>query len=346
MLRERKSIWLIWTLIFVALGALGRVSNVVVLLVLGLWLVYSGLHKMLVDRKPAYRYWWIVFLVIGIMAAFVLTGILEWEFIVEKKPYMRILMFSQDWFAYEWPGLSRIGESSLAIVGRFLEKAYPLPLILALFGLGWRIKAKEFSAEEKYLVLVMVGLFAIVFTMAFHILASSERYQLPNIFLLYLWAGFGFVKIRELIDKRFSRYRKVTAVISVVIILGAMLPVCLQPQRLDKIGRKEVGLWLRERSVTSPRILTDIRRVAYYAGGEYLEFPYKAIPKRIVRKGKQEGADYLVIEGRGIGISNSLIPFEKKGELECILRHPYGKKGKIIYVYKFSKRVRQPRKAS
>jgi hypothetical protein len=36
--------------------------------------------------------------------------------------------------------------------------------------------------------------------------------------------------------------------------------------------------------------------VAYYAGSEYLEFPRKAIPKKIVRKGEREGTDYLIME--------------------------------------------------
>jgi hypothetical protein len=341
-LQEKKGQWLIWTVIFVALGALVRMNILAVLIVLGVWWGYGALRKNLTDRKLVYRYIWLVILVVGVIVAIIMPGILGWESVIEKKPYIRIIGIFHRWFAYEWPGLSRIGESTLAIVGRFLEKAYPLPLILALFGLGWRIKAKEFSAGEKYLAL-LIGVLTVILIPNLY---ASGRYHLPAIFLLYLWGGFGFVKIQELINKRFSRYRKATAVISVIIILGAMLPVCLQPQRLDKIGRKEVGLWLRERSVTSPHILTDIPRVAYYAGGEYLEFPYKAIPKRIVRKGEREEADYLVIEGKGVGISNSLIPFEKKGELECILRHPYGKKGKIIYVYKFSKRVRQPRKAS
>jgi 4-amino-4-deoxy-L-arabinose transferase-like glycosyltransferase len=346
MLREGKSIWLIWTLIFVSLGALGRMSNLVVLFVLGLWVGYSGLRKILVDRKPAYRYWWIIFLVIGIMAAFALTGILEWEFIVEKKSYVRILRFFKHWFVNDVPSLSRLGEGIFTMISRFIEKACVLAFLLALFGLGWRIKTKKFSAEETYLVLVMVGLFTIVFVMALPLFAATERYQLPNIFLLYLWAGFGFIKIRELIDTRFTKYRKATAVISVMIILGMMLPLCLKPQRLDKIGRKEVGLWLRERSVAPPGIMTNIPRAVYYAGGKYLSFPDEFIPKRIIRQGKSEEADYLIMEWKGREDLDTIVYFEKKWDLTLVHRYPYGDKGRVIYVYKVSKKMNRPRKES
>lgn len=341
-LQEGNPTWLIWTVIFAAVGALVRINSLAVLLVLGLWLVYSVLRKKLTDRKLAYRYLWIAIVFMGIIVAFVIPGILGWEFLVGKKFYIRIIGIFQRWFAYEWPSLSQIGNSFLYIVGRFIEKAYPLPLFLALFGLGWRIKAKEFSAGEKYLALLIVVLTIILF---FNLFASG-RYHLPAIFLLYLWAGFGFVKIRELIDKRFTRYRKATAIISVIIIMGIMLPLCLQPQRLDKIGRKEVGFWLRERSATPPRIMTNIPRVVYYAGGEYLRFPYKAIPKRIVRKGRREGADYLIIEWKGQEGPDAFASFEKKRMLKLVFRHPYGDKGRVIYVYKIRKKLNRPRKVS
>jgi hypothetical protein len=84
-------------------------------------------------------------------------------------------------------------------------------------------------------------------------------------------------------------------------------------------------------------ILTDELRVAYYAGGTYLLIPPEARPEEIIAKGEKEKADYLVIEGKGTGISDAFAPFEKKGALELVLRHPYGWKGRIVYVYKMKK---------
>jgi hypothetical protein len=235
-----------------------------------------------------------------------------------------------------------IGAGIITIIGIFVEKAYPLPFLLALFGLGWRVRAQEFSAEEKYLAL-LIGLLISIF---FPLLYASERYLLPAIFLLYLWAGFGVTKLRELLDRRFTRYPMVNATILIMVLLITSMPFSLQPQRLDKIGRKEVGLWLREQALSPPLILTDEPRVAYYAGGDYVLIPPKATPDKIVQRGKWKKADYLVIEEKGVGISNSLIPFEKKGDLKLVYRHPYGKKGRVIYVYKIRRQMGNPRKAS
>jgi hypothetical protein len=96
-------------------------------------------------------------------------------------------------------------------------------------------------------------------------------------------------------------------------------------------------VWLRHQTLMQPLILTDDPRVAYYAGGEYVLIPPEATPEEIVEKGGKEKADYLVVEGKGTEISGAFAPFEKKGELELVLRHPYGKKGKTIFVYKIGK---------
>jgi hypothetical protein len=332
-LQEREMKWLTWTIVFTVTGCLARMIALEVLVVLGLWLGYRALRERVKDRKLGYRYLWIVILAIGVFVAFVIPGIWGWEFVVEKKPYMKATNIFHRWFVYQWPGLSQIGAGALYIIGRFVEKAYPLTFLLTLFGLWWRVRTKELSAEEKYLAL-LIAVFIIIF---FPFLYASGRYHLPAIFLSYLWAGFGFIKIRELINKRFTKYPTFNAIIPIMVLLIISLPFSLQPQRLDKIGRKEVGLWLREQSPSSPLILTNIPRVVYYAGGEYVAIPPKATPEKIVGEGKRKGADYLVVEEKGDGIAKSLIPFEKKGELKLVHRHPYGKEGRTIYVYRLSR---------
>jgi hypothetical protein len=332
-LQEGKRRWLLWTVIFSAAGALVSMIALVVLVVLGVWLGYGVLRGRGEERGLAYRYLWVAIAVAGIILIFLIPSVLGWEFWITKKPYKVVEGMFYRWFVYDLPGLSQMGESSLAIVKRFIEKAYPLPFLLALFGLGWRVKAREFSAEERYLALMMVVLIVILFPNLY----ASGRYHLPAIFLSYLWAGFGFVKIRELVDRRFTRYPRLTIVMLVVILLVTILPVSLKPQRLDKIGYKEAGLWLRKQAPSPPLILTDDPRVAYYAGGTYALIPPEATPEQIVEKAEKEKADYLVIEGKGTAISDAFAPFEKKGVLELVLRQPYGWKGRTLYVYKIKK---------
>jgi hypothetical protein len=332
-LQEGKGRWLLGTVACSAAGALVSMLALVVLVVLGVWLGYGVLRGRTQERRLAYRYRWVAIAVAGIILIFLIPSLLGWEFWITKKPYKVVEDMFYRWFVYDWPGLSQMGESSLAIVKRFIEKAYLPPLLLALFGLGWRVKTREFSAEERYLASLMAVLIVILFPNLY----ASGRYHLPAIFLLYLWSGFGFVKIRELIDRRFTRYPRLTIGMLMMVLLVTILPASLKPQRLDKIGYKEVGLWLREHTLTPPLILTDELRVAYYAGGRYLLFPPEARPEEIIAKGEKEKADYLVIEGKGTGISDAFAPFEKKGALELVLRHPYGWKGRIVYVYKMKK---------
>jgi hypothetical protein len=123
----------------------------------------------------------------------------------------------------------------------------------------------------------------------------------------------------------------------VMILLITILPASLKPQRLDKIGYKEAGLWLRGQAPSSPLIMTGDPRVAYYADGTYALIPPEATPEEIVAKGEKEKADYLVIEGKGNAISDAFAPFEKKGALELVFRHPHGWKGMIVYVYRIKK---------
>jgi 4-amino-4-deoxy-L-arabinose transferase-like glycosyltransferase len=332
-LQEGKGRWLLGTVIFSAAGALVSMIALVVLVVLGVWLGYGVLRGRGGERGLAYRYRWVAITVAGIILTFLIPSILGWEFWITKKPFKVVEGMFYRWFVYDWPGLSQMGESSLSIGKRFIEKAYPLPFFLALFGLGWRIKAREFSTAERYLALMMGMLIVILFPNLY----ASGRYLLPSIFLLYLWSGFGFVKIRELIDRRFTKYPRLTIVMLVMILLVTILPASLKPQRLDKVGYKEAGLWLRKQAPSSPLILTDDPRVAYYAAGTYALIPPAATPEEIIAKGEKEKADYLVIEGKGTAISDAFAPFEKKGALELVFRHPYGWKGKIMYVYKMKK---------
>lgn len=333
-LQEGKGRWLIWTVAFAIAGSFIRINALAVLVVLGVWLGYGALRGRMREKELLHRYLWVVVVVAGIIAIFLIPGVPGWKFWIAKKTYKVIEGIFYRWFVYEWPSLSQMVKSSLSIVIRFIEKTYPVPFVLALFGLGWRIKTREFSAEEKYLALLIGVLIVVLFTQLY----ASGRYHLPAIFLLYLWAGFGFVKIKEMLDRRFTRYRRLTAtILAIMIFLLAVLPISLQPPRLDKRGRKEVGVWLREHTLVPPLILVDDPRVAYYAGGTYLPIPPTSTPERMVEEGEKKKADYLVVEGKETEVSDAFAPFEKKGVLELVLSHPYGSKGKIIYVYKMKK---------
>ncbi|OGP83562.1 MAG: hypothetical protein A2Z08_06020 [Deltaproteobacteria bacterium RBG_16_54_11] len=332
-LREGQGRWLIWTVVFTAAGALVSMIALVVVVVMGGWVAYSAMRGREKERKLFYRYRWSVIIVAGMMMLFFLPGLLGGDFLSTKKPYKVVEGMFYRWFVSEWPSLPQIGERLLYVLDRFIEKTYYVSLPFAIFGLVWKLKTREFITEERYLAILICVLIVIFFPNLY----ASGRYHLPAIFLLYLLAGFGFAKILELIDIWFTKYRRLAPIILVIILFGSMVSFSLRPQRLDKVGYKEVGLWLRKQTSAPSLILADDPRVAYYAEREYIMIPSGATPEEIVKKGMAEGADYLVIEERKSEISGAFAAFEKKGVLKLVLRHPYGRKGMVVYVYTMKK---------
>jgi hypothetical protein len=89
-------------------------------------------------------------------------------------------------------------------------------------------------------------------------------------------------------------------------------------------------------------IITNIPRVVYYAGGEYVSIPPGIPTEKLVHRGKWKKADYLIIEEKKSSLSKALTPFEQNGQLKLIHRHHYGDKGRVISVYKIRKQKDRP----
>ncbi|MCJ7663503.1 MAG: glycosyltransferase family 39 protein [Desulfobacterales bacterium] len=244
----------------------------------------------------------------------------------------------------------------------FFSLCHPLYVFFLAIGLFKRASS-HFKDEEKFLISFFILHYVVLFLLILNFtdwregastqsFVFSGRHILPLFLISIYWAGEGFLTIYQWVSKKVESHRlflrlnskrksMLILVTLLVLVLTIVLPKTLQPQRLDKIGRKEVGLWLRKQVLSPPLIMTDDPRVAYYAGGTYVFIPPETRPEtrpeKIVEEGKKERADYLAFEGKGTVISDAFAPFEKKGALELVLRHPYGSKGRIMYVYKMKK---------
>ncbi|MFX0202023.1 MAG: glycosyltransferase family 39 protein [Candidatus Hodarchaeota archaeon] len=327
-LSEGRAKWFVWTIVFSLFGALARITVLSVLIALLVWLTFQNLRGRIKDHKIVSQHLWVPLLLIGIVLIFVIPGILGWEVLAGKK-YYGVL---KDMMA-NWPHLSDMGQKFVLALRQLIETTCAIPCALAFIGLGFRVKTRDFSTDERYLLFVMIPI------VGSFLVRDSARYLLPAIFLLYLWAGFGFVKVRDLIDSKYTRHPRFNAVVVVTVVLLTIVPISLRPQRLHKIGRKEVGLLLQEQCPSPPLILTNIPRVAYYARGSYIRINDKTMPtKRIVQLGKDSKADYIVVEAkRGeVEVINYLASVEQEGIIALLLRYPYGKKGRVIYVYRLN----------
>ena len=129
-------------------------------------------------------------------------------------------------------------------------------------------------------------------------------------------------------------------VILTVIVLVVVLPMTVSPQRAQKRGRKEAGLWIKDNSASSPSVFTDMVRVNYYAGGRMILLGNERIPYRLmVEKARREGADYLVVSTRSIeSICPGFFRLLRPGDLKEVFRTDSGGWETII-VYHVQKAV-------
>lgn len=80
-----------------------------------------------------------------------------------------------------------------------------------------------------------------------------------------------------------------------VIIAIVILPKTLKPRRLNKLPRKEAGIWLKEHGNAHPLIMSTMPRAAFYARGRHLRMPEGAC-QEIIDYAKLNEVDYLIID--------------------------------------------------
>jgi hypothetical protein len=84
-----------------------------------------------------------------------------------------------------------------------------------------------------------------------------------------------------------------------LLIFLIFLPVLLNPYRVEKLGVKTIGLWIKSQEIGRPLILTDAYQVAYYAGGDLLPMDGQNYKKYISEAGGR-GLKYVVVKAREI----------------------------------------------
>ncbi|UCE74467.1 MAG: glycosyltransferase family 39 protein [Methanomassiliicoccales archaeon] len=323
---EGGGLWFIWAVILSILGALTRITALSVLFALCVWLGYQYVRGGPSDGKRAYPYHWAALFMAAVGLALIFPGLMGWDVMVTKKYYgVAREVISK------WPSVLHLEQKLVYAAAQFVTVACLVPFVVALVAMGSRIRAREFNAEEWYLVLL------IILTVPSFLIRDSSRYLLPAVFLLYVWAGHGLVKAKEYIDKRYPGHSKLAAVVVVTVVLASILPMSLRPQRLGKVGRREVGLWLKQQPVAAPVIVTNVPRVAYYAGGHHILVDAEVMSMdEIIQLARGNRADYLALEvdAEASAGERTSTPFEGQNSVRLVLTHPYGRHGTTIYVYK------------
>jgi len=221
----------------------------------------------------------------------------------------------------------RIGIIGLEAVSKFLKAIHPLLFVLLIFGVIKR-KNVEYHGKELFLLCVL-GIFLLIFVRYGSIfIYIGTRHMMVPVLLCLGWAGTGIFELEYRIrhtswltgskDKRGVSSRNMRWVLLIVIIL-ALLPKTLAPQRAEKIPVKEAGRWIGEHGPRAPVIMAHggLARIAFYADGTFLEAPKD---QDLFEYAKKNRVNFLAINEKDIeqshpNLIHSLDPEQFKEEV-------------------------------
>ncbi len=222
----------------------------------------------------------------------------------------------------------RIGIVILEMVSKFQKVMHPLLLILLLFGVIRRREIQYHKKEELFLLSVLAIFFLILVgygTITFYI---GTRHMIAPVILCLAWAGVGVFELEYRIrhtpwltksrEKRGAGLRNMRWILLILIVL-ALLPKTLAPQRVEKIPIKEAGIWIGTHGPRDPVIMGHggLARIAFYADGRFVEVPKD---QDLFEYAKKNRVDFLAINEKDIeqsipSLIHSLDPEQFKEEV-------------------------------
>ena len=196
-------------------------------------------------------------------------------------------------------------------------------------------------------MLSIVCLYGLVLYVLSSLSYISHRYFLSLVALCLIWSGRGILELLHWLLQRVSSEKlakiHITAtkgmVLLTVMTVVIILPATIHPQRAEKRGRKEAGLWIKNNSASRPSVYTDMVRVNYYAGGRMIFLgEEKILYPEIVERARREGAEFLIVSNKKIeSICPGFFKSRRPEDLEEVFRTDKGGWETII-VYRVLRR--------
>ncbi len=295
-LKHRRISWLVASILITLMAVLTRVASLILIPVFIFWILF--LKRKYFDAN-LYKRLCYLFLVLTLCAAVVIPLMINVKAVTGKWDISRSIVTVGDLVEsilfdkkIEIAGVER---GPFPLIKKIIKVYHPILFLFLLAGLIRRKTIPRDFFKEMFLFSFIFGYLIIIGLMMF----SSQRYLFFPIFLSYLWAGAGAVEIQDKVVRRvhFSPNRVTTGLF--VLIFIVFLPVLLHPYRVEKLGRKAIGLWIRHQEIGKPLIMTDAHLVAYYAGGELLIMDKLNYEKNI-REARADGIKYIVAEEKNI----------------------------------------------
>jgi len=368
-----------WKTIFLAglatgLAYLTRAEGIGVLLILGPWLLFRGIHFRTWDyRRNGFACFILLFSFLLVASPYILylrsyTG--TWT--ISRKPAVdRVVVLIKSKLFFQKPQVAKATEQFDDIVqqlreekrvparglsrwlyglGSFLkvfaQTCHPLLFLLFIMGLARR-KAPPRWAETEGFLLSIVCLYALVLYWLSILSYITRRYFVFFVALCLIWSGRGLRELHQWLLQRVSPEKLAKIHITgtrgmailTVMTVAIILPMSIHPQRAEKQGEKEAGLWIKNHSISSPSVYTDMVRINYYAGGTLVFLKDERILyNEIMETARGEGANFLVISEEGIeSICPGFFKSRRPEDLEEVFRTNKGGR-KTIIVYRVQRR--------
>ena len=210
----------------------------------------------------------------------------------------------------------RIGIVTLEMLSTFLKAMHPLLLILLLFG-AIRRKEIQYQGKEELFLLSVLAIFFLILvgygTITFYI---GTRHMIAPVILCLAWAGIGVFELEYRITqtswltkschKGNAGFRNMRWILLILIVL-ALLPKTLAPQRVEKVPLKKAGIWIKEHGTGNPVVMTQgkLIRIVFYADGRFVEVPQD---QDLFEYAKKNRVNFLAINEKDIeGVHPNLI---------------------------------------
>jgi 4-amino-4-deoxy-L-arabinose transferase-like glycosyltransferase len=205
----------------------------------------------------------------------------------------------------------------LHIIKKYFSTFHPFLFIFLIIGvINWtRIGKKRFFGT--YVTSTILFYLIILYRLNLTHLGQgdniyqypSRRHLMPLVIPGIFFVGLGVFVAGVWIHEKFHNCNFIVGfkellkstwkvqLIVLMIVISALLPKTLKPQRFDKHGIKVVGQWIRTNShKPSPVILSDSSRNAYYAGGKHIVMG--RYNSNVITEAEQTNADYIMITYR------------------------------------------------
>ncbi len=260
--------------------------------------------------------------------------------------------------------VKKLGWSAGSLLSLLPEAVhYPFFFFLAVGLIAGR-HTKQYLEGNLYLATI-----CLVYIVSQFFLYFSARYLLPIVPFVLFWAGQGFWVTVSWIERLRVRYipklmpgnRALVTVFLICVTAVSALPKTLQPQRLEKIDRKEIGTRIAALFQRRPIIITSDPRIGFYAKSKMIDLWSVDAPKietfaKLLVYARENQADIIVmdkklvnVEGESGDLARDFFAHSNHPDLQLLFVYPPENqkknqgKASVFYVYRLADEKKLPK---